>query len=80
MNSIRIGTEALKNKVMMGIQGGWKTYLIITFVEAVAGVFLVYPFIGLADGFSRWNLAMEICENGKIVSDTLLSLEMSILV
>lgn len=73
MNSIRIGTEALKNKVMMGIQGGWKTYLIITFVEAVAGVFLVYPFIGLADGFSRWNLAMEICENGKIVSDTLLS-------
>ncbi len=34
---------------------------------------MVYPFIGLADGFSHWNLALEICDSGKIISDTLLS-------
>ena len=73
MNSIRKRLEALKNRDLMAIRGGWKTYLIITFVEAVLGVFLVYPFVGLADGFSRWNLALEICDNGKIVSNTLLS-------
>ena len=72
MREAKIQSEALKNRTLPKIRG-WKTYLVITFVEAVAGVLLVYPFVGLADGFSRWNLAMEICENGKIVSDTLLS-------
>ncbi len=73
MNSIQRGCQSLKNKALTAILRGWKTYVLVTFIEAIVGVFLIYPFIGLADGFSRWNLAIEICENGRIVSDTLLS-------
>jgi len=42
-------------------------------ILAVVGTLRVYPFIGLADGFSRWNLAVELCNTGKITTETLLS-------
>lgn len=47
--------------------------LIFYFMLSAIITFSVYPFIGLTDGYTRWNMAMEILDNGKIVSDNLLS-------
>lgn len=48
-------------------------YVILCLILAIIITFRIYPFIGLADGFSRWKLALEIYEKGHIVSNTLLS-------
>ena len=48
-------------------------YILICFCLSIGITFSIYPFIGLADGFSRWRFALEIVENGKITSDNLLS-------
>lgn len=53
--------------------GGKRFHFGFSFLLAVLATLQCYPFIGLADVFFRWNLALEICRNGKIVSDTLLS-------
>lgn len=53
--------------------GGKRFHFGFSFLLAVLATLQCYPFIGLVDGFFRWNLALEICRNGKIVSDTLLS-------
>lgn len=48
-------------------------YIIYSSVMAIVGTLRVYPFIGLADGFNRWNLAIELLNSGKISTETLLS-------
>ena len=63
----------MKNRTDVLNWGGWKLHLVFSAIIAVIATLQVYPFIGLADGFTRWNLALEICSNGEIVSDTLLS-------
>ena len=45
----------------------------ISFVLALIGTIMIYPFIGLADGYTRWYSALEIAKNGKIVTDNLMS-------
>ena len=52
---------------------GWGGRFAICGLLATIAIFQVYPFIGLADGFSRWNMAMEILDNGRVISHTLLS-------
>ena len=56
--------------ILNGRRGG---YIFLALCLSVFLVCCISPFIGLADGFSRWNLAMEICKSGKISSNTLLS-------
>ncbi len=58
------------------ILDNYKTYsfaYLFCSIVATIGVLLIYPFIGLADGLTRWKLAIEIIEHGEIVTTTLLS-------
>lgn len=50
-----------------------RIFQLICFIIAFGMTLSVYPFIGLADGFHRWKLALEIIDNGKIVSESLMS-------
>lgn len=62
----------IENKGLNIIQEGG-IWAVISFAFATIGAFQVYPFIGLADGFTRWNLALEIVNKGSIQTNNLLS-------
>lgn len=65
--------QTLENKGLSEIRGGYEPWIVISFIFAIIGTFQTYPFIGLADGFTRWSLALEIVNAGKIQTDNLLS-------
>lgn len=58
-------------KSLMGVE--WSIYILGILLLAIVVTLQVYPFVGLADGFQRWGLAIEICQYGRIISETLLS-------
>lgn len=51
----------------------------VSIIFSIIGTLRVYPFIGLADGFSRWQLALQLLNNGEISSQTLLSPVISVI-
>lgn len=51
----------------------------VSVIFSIIGTLRVYPFIGLADGFSRWQLALQLVNNGEISSETLLSPAISVI-
>ena len=48
-------------------------YVLYVLFYSVINVLTVYPFIGLADGFNRWQMALDINVNGRVTYDTVLS-------
>ena len=55
------------------IHGGYRLHILFCALVSIIGVLEISPFIGIADGFYRWWMALEIVHTGAIQSDTLLS-------
>lgn len=55
------------------IHGGYRWHILFCALVSIIGVLEINPFIGIADGFYRWWMALDIVHTGGIQSDTLLS-------
>lgn len=48
-------------------------YVVFILLLSVVNVIRAYPFLGTADGYTRWHMEEELIKNGKILQPTVLS-------